>query len=283
MTQAGGGRAAGEVLGVKRAGAHHVVTLVAPGVAERFRPGNLVSLALGGPLSDRAVGSAFPVHRARATGVHGGTVELVVTAEDEPTRWLVAAPAGTKLGVLGPLGRPFALPKEPVTCVLVGEAALSAPLFSLAERLRERDCAVHMLLGAEDDAHLFGVLEARRATRGLTVTTEDGSVGIAGGPVDVLPDLLARTGAEVVYAAARVGTLHAVAVVAEQHGAWCQAMLSPQDVPMPCGTGLCHGCALPVIGEDGVTHMVRACTEGPVVRGDRVRWADLGTVPEDAR
>jgi len=283
MSAAGGGRVEGEVLGVKRAGAHHLVTLVAPGVAERFRPGTLVSLALGGPMSDRAVGSAFPIHRARATGVHGGTLELVVTADDAPTRWLVAAPAGTKVGVLGPLGRPFALPKEPVTCVLVGESALGAPLFSLAERLRERDCAVHMLLGAADDAHLFGVLEARRATRGLTVTTEDGSVGIAGVPTDVLPDLLARAGAEVVYAAAGVGTLHAVARIAEQHGAWCQAMLSPRDVPMPCGTGLCQGCTLPVVGEDGVTHMVRACTEGPVVRGDRVRWADLGTVPEDAR
>lgn len=278
-----GGRAAGEVLGVKRAGAHHVVTLVAPGVAERFRPGTVVSLSLGGPMSDRAVGSAFAIHRARATGVHGGTVELVVTAADEATRWLVTAPAGTRVGVLGPLGRPFALPKEAVTCVLVGEAALSAPLFSLAERLRDRDCAVHMLLGAPDEAHLFGVLEARRTARGLTVTTEDGSVGIAGTPTDVLPDLLTRTGAEVVYAAARVGTLHAVARVAEQHGAWCQAMLSPLDVPLPCGTGLCHGCPLPVVGEDGVTRIVRACTEGPVVRGDRVRWADLGTVPEDAR
>lgn len=283
MTDSGGGRAPGEVLGVKRAGAHHLVTLVAPGVAERFRPGTLVSLSLGGPLSDRAAGSAFPIHRARAIGVHGGTVELVVTAEDEPTRWLVGAAPGTRVGVLGPLGRPFALPKEPVTCVLVGEAALSAPLFSLAERLRERDCAVHMLLAARDDAHLFGVLEARRATRGLTVTTEDGSVGIAGTPHDVLPDLLARTGAEVVYASGRAATLHAVAHVAERHGAWCQAMLSPQDVPMPCGTGLCHGCAVPALGEDGVTHMVRACTEGPVLRGDRVRWADLGTVPEDAR
>lgn len=281
MRHAGG--ATGEVLGVKRAGAHHVVTLVAPGVADAFRPGTVVSLSLGGPLSDSAVGSAFPIHRVRAAGVHGGTIDLVLTADDGPTRWLVTAPAGTRVGVLGPLGRPFALPKEPVTCVLVGEAALGAPLFSLAERLRERDCAVHMLLGAPDEAHLFGVLEARRATRGLTVTTEDGSVGIAGRPVDVLADLLARTGAEVVYAAARADTLHAVAGVAEQHGAWSQAMISPEDVPMPCGTGLCHGCAVPVVGEDGVTRMLRACTEGPVLRGDRVRWADLGTVPEGAR
>ena len=40
-------------------------------------------------------------------------------------------------------------------------------------------------------------------------------------------------------------------------------------------TLLCHGCPLPVVGEDGVDRVVRACAEGPVVRGDRVRWDAL--------
>jgi dihydroorotate dehydrogenase electron transfer subunit len=270
----------GEVLTVKRVGAHHHLTLVAPGVAERFRPGNVVALAVGGPLSDRVTRLTLPIHRVRATGAYGGTVEVVLTATDPATRWLAAAPAGTGIGVVGPLGRPFALPKEAVTCVLVGDAAGSAPLFSLAERLRDRSCAVHMLLGGRTEAHLFGALEARRATRSVTVTTEDGSVGIAGTVADALPDLLSRTEADVVYASAPPATLHAVAAAAERHGAWSQTLL---DLPMPCGTGVCHGCTIPVVGEDGITRMVRACVDGPVLRGDRVRWADLGTVPEDAR
>jgi len=29
---------------------------------------------------------------------------------------------------------------------------------------------------------------------------------------------------------------------------------------------------MPVQGNDGVTRMVRSCVEGPVFRGDRVRW-----------
>jgi dihydroorotate dehydrogenase electron transfer subunit len=41
-------------------------------------------------------------------------------------------------------------------------------------------------------------------------------------------------------------------------------------------------CVLPVIGEDGLTRMVRSCVEGPVFLGDRVRWDDVGTVPADA-
>jgi dihydroorotate dehydrogenase electron transfer subunit len=137
-----------------------------------------------------------------------------------------------------------------------------------------------MLLGGPTEPHLFGALEARRATRGVTVTTEDGSVGITGTVADVLPDLLTRTEAAVVYAAASAQRLHAVARAAEQHGAWSQTLL---DLPLPCGTGLCHGCTLPVVGEDGVTRMVRACVDGPVFRGDRVRWGDLGTVPEGSR
>jgi dihydroorotate dehydrogenase electron transfer subunit len=51
---------------------------------------------------------------------------------------------------------------------------------------------------------------------------------------------------------------------------------------MTCGTGLCAGCVLPVVGNDGVTRMVRACVDGPVFRGDLVRWDDVGTIPFDA-
>jgi dihydroorotate dehydrogenase electron transfer subunit len=74
--------------------------------------------------------------------------------------------------------------------------------------------------------------------------------------------------------------LHGVALAAETHGAWSQTAVA---VPDGCGTGLCLTCVLPVVGEDGGTRMVRACAEGPVFRGDRVRWGDVGSIPADAR
>jgi dihydroorotate dehydrogenase electron transfer subunit len=270
----------GEVLSVKRSGAYQHLTLVAPGIPERFRPGGFVTVAVGGALSAATLRRALPVHKVRPTGAYGGTVEAVFEVTDAATTWLAAAAPGTPVDVVGPLGRPYALPKEPVTCVLVGEGCAGAPLFSLAERLRERGCVVHMLLGAPTEARLFGALEARRATRGVTVATADGSVGLRGGVEDALPDLLSRTSADVVYAAGPSGVLHAVAAAAEAHGAWSQTAV---DVPAGCGTGLCLTCVLPVVGEDGVTQMVRGCTDGPVFRGDRVRWDDVGTVPADAR
>ncbi len=78
MTPTGPVQVTGEVLGVKKVGAHHVLTIVAPGVPERFRPGTLVALGVGGPLSQQVVPTTYPIHRVRPTGAYGGTVEVVL-------------------------------------------------------------------------------------------------------------------------------------------------------------------------------------------------------------
>ncbi|MDQ3615140.1 MAG: dihydroorotate dehydrogenase electron transfer subunit [Actinomycetota bacterium] len=268
----------GQVLTVKGVGAYCHLTLVAPGVAESFRPGSFVALSVGGGMSERQMRRTFPIYRVRASGAYGGTVEVVFEATEAGTRWLTQLDPSATLDVVGPLGRPFALPKEPVPCTLVGGGEGSAPLFALADRLRERGCTVHMVLVAGAEQRLFGALEAKRAARSILVTTEDGSMGQRGGVAEVLPGLLDRTGTDVVYACGPREMLHAVARAAEAHGAWSQTAVC---LPMPCGTGVCMACVLPVVGGDGITRMVRSCIEGPVFRGDRVRWDDIGSVPED--
>nr|WP_281371971.1 hypothetical protein [Modestobacter versicolor] len=50
---------------------------------------------------------------------------------------------------------------------------------------------------------------------------------------------------------------------------------------MACGIGVCMTCVLPVVGADGRTRFARSCVEGPVFGGDRVRFADVGTLPAD--
>jgi dihydroorotate dehydrogenase electron transfer subunit len=266
----------GRVLSVDRVGDYHHLTLVAPGIAERTRPGAFAALAVGGDQSAMLLRRAFSIYRARSSGVYGGTVEVVFAVHGSGTAWLADRRPHDEIDVLGPLGRPFALPTEPVPCVLVGGGYGSAPLFGLAERLRERGGAVHMVLGAATERRLFGVLEARRSAQSVTVTTEDGSVGSAGRVTDVLPDLLTRTGAAVVYACGPMGMLRAVAGLAEEHGVWSQCAV---EESMACGVGVCMTCVLPVRGDDGLVRMVRSCVEGPVFRGDRVLWDDVGTVP----
>jgi dihydroorotate dehydrogenase electron transfer subunit len=76
-----------------------------------------------------------------------------------------------------------------------------------------------------------------------------------------------------------MGMLQAVATVAQIYGIPSQCAV---EESMACGIGVCMTCVLPVVGDDGVTRMVRSCVEGPVFAGDRVRWNDVGTVPADA-
>jgi dihydroorotate dehydrogenase electron transfer subunit len=268
----------GEVLSIRRSGSYHQLTLVAPGIAEQVRPGHFIALAVGGDNSAMLLRRAFSVYRTQDRGVYGGTVEIVFAEHGKGTEWMAKLRSHDVVDVVGPLGRPFALPKEEVTCTLVGGGYGSAPLFTLAEQLRSRGCRVDFVLGAANEDRLFGVLEAKRMAQSVAITTEDGSLGDTGRVTDVLPSILERTGSEVVYACGPMPMLKAVAELAQHFGAHSQCAV---EEAMACGIGVCMTCVLPVIGDDGTTRMVRSCVEGPVFRGERVRWSDVGTVPAD--
>jgi len=260
---------AGEVIANRRAGAYHHLTLVAPGVAEIARPGQFVALSVGGPTSATLLRRCFSIHKVTPSGTYGGTVDIVIAAHGAGTQWLAGLGAHDPVDVVGPLGRPFPLPSEPVPCVLVGGGYGSAPLFWLAEVLRERGCHVEMVLGAASEDRLFGVVEARRTADGVSVTTDDGSAGSRGWVSDVLGEVIDRSGAGVAYACGPMAMLRSVTEVAAAHGAVAQVAV---EESMACGIGVCMTCVMPVTGNDGVTRMVRSCLEGPVFRGDRVRW-----------
>lgn len=268
----------GEVLDVKRAGAYHVLSVTAAGLPERTKPGHFVNIGIGGEESGLILRRSFAIHQVQSRGVYGGTLEVVVSAHGAGTTWITQRRRHDVLNIVGPLGRPFTLPKERVSCVLVGGGYGSAPLFMLAEQLRERGCRVDVIVGAASEDKLFGTLELKRLASTVTITTDDGSLGERGRVTDVLPEIMERVGAEVVYACGPMAMLSAVSAIAAEHQAHCQVSV---EESMACGVGVCMTCVLPVIGTDGVTRMVRSCTEGPVFRGDLVRWADVGTIPPD--
>ncbi len=268
-----------EVLQVRRTGAYLSMTLVAPGIPELTRPGHFLAVRVGGPESALLLRRAFAIREVQERGRYGGTVEFVFSVHGRGTAWLAARRPQDRLDVVGPLGTPFRLPRTAVTATLVGGGYGSAPLLPLATALRERGCRVHMVLGAGDKERLYGQLEAKRTSTSVAVTTDDGSAGERGRVTDVLPAVLERTGSEVVYACGPMAMLRAVAELAEQRGLPSQVAV---EESMACGIGVCMTCVLPVVGDDGVTRMVRSCAEGPVFFGSSVRWADVGTVPPDA-
>jgi dihydroorotate dehydrogenase electron transfer subunit len=269
----------GEVLSLRRIGAYNAMTVVAPGVAEIAKPGQFVTVAVGGPDTSMLMRRPFSIYQVRERGVYGGTVEFVFSVEGRGTRWLSLMQPHEPIDIVGPLGKPFSLPREPATCVLVGGGYGTAPLFPLADALRDRGCRIDFVIGAATEERLFGALDAKRISATLSVTTDDGSVGLRGRVSDPLPEVLATTKADVVYACGPMPMLRAVSRIAEEAGIPCQIAV---EELMACGVGVCMTCVLPVVGDDGETRMVRSCVDGPVFHGERVRFDDIGTIPPDA-
>lgn len=265
------------VLTVRRVDAYHAITVVAPGVAERFRAGQFITVSVGGEQSGMLLRRAFAIHEVKPD--YGGTVEFLFGVRGPGTAWLAERRSRDLLDVVGPLGRPFPLPRDPVNCVLVGGGSGASPLFSLAQALRRRGCRVDLVLGAASSERILGAMAARRAAETATFTTDDGSFGVRGRVSDVLHRVIADAHGDVVYACGPMPMLRAVSAVAASYGIPAQMAV---EESMACGIGVCMSCVLPVVGEDGITRMARACVDGPVFRGERVRFDDVGTIPFDA-
>jgi dihydroorotate dehydrogenase electron transfer subunit len=268
----------GEILSIRKVGAYNAMTVVAPGMAELTKPGHFVAVQVGGPESSMLLRRAFAIYDVKERGVYGGTVEFVFAVHGKGTAWLASRRPQDKIDLVGPLGKPFRLPAQPVTATLVGGGYGSAPLLPLANLLRERGCRVDFVLGAGSADRLFGQLDAKRMAASIEITTDDGSWGTQGRVSDVLPALLDRTASDVVYACGPMPMLQAVTDICNAREIPCQVAV---EEAMACGVGVCMTCVLPVIGDDGQTRMVRSCVEGPVFAGDRVRWNDVGTLPPD--
>ena len=268
-----------EILDNRRVGDYHVLSLTAPGVAESVQPGHFVTMAMGGEESSMVLRRAFAIHQVTSRGVYGGTLDVAISVQGRGTKWLSERRRHDTVNLVGPLGRPFTLPKQGVSCVLVGGGYGSAPLFLLAQTLRDRGCRVDIVVGAATEDKLFGVLDLKRLASGLTITTDDGSSGIRGRVTDVLNEVMDRAGADVVYACGPMPMLAEVARISTKRRVFSQCAV---EESMACGIGVCMTCVLPVVGDDGVTRMVRSCVDGPVFRGDRVRWQEINTIPADA-
>lgn len=266
------------VISNTRTGAYQLLTLTAGEIPKEFKPGQFVTLAIDGLSSGLILRRAFSIYQAQDRGVYGGTIDLVVAAHGEGTKWITQLKRDDSVNIVGPLGKPFSIPKDAVSCVLIGGGYGAAPLFRLAEALRSRGCRVDFILGAQSSEKLFGILEARRLGHNVLITTQDGSSGHQGLVTDVLPDLIAKADSQVIYSCGPMPMLQAITKIAQAHQIYS---FTAVEEAMACGIGVCMTCVLPVIGDDGVTRMVRSCVEGPTFKGERVRWDEVGTIPPD--
>jgi dihydroorotate dehydrogenase electron transfer subunit len=272
-------RARAEILSSRRSGAYTSLTVVAPEIADRARPGQFLAVAMP---EGRAyfLRRHFSIHQSSRRGGWAGTLEFAFDRHGAGTEWLAHREAHEFLDVIGPLGTAFAYPRRLSICLLIAEGHGAASMYFLAQELRARGKRVDLVVGGADAEHIFKPIEAKRLSQTIAFVTEDGSMGERGSVVDAVPDMLARSGSEVVYAAAANETLRALARLCRERGLPAQVAVEER---MGCGLGLCYTCAVPLARKDGGgSERLRACVEGPVFNPARILWDDWMVERTDA-
>ena len=179
---------------------------------------------------------------------------------------------GAPVGILGPYGTHFTLPKKgPVA--LVGGGYGSAPLAFLAEEALKKKVKVYFIEGARTKSCLLFLERMKKAGAELTVSTDDGSFGKKGFATELLRELLQKEKIPKIFTCGPEIMMKKVLEAADEFNVDCELSMERY---MKCGFGVCGQCAVDPLG-------IRICKEGPVLPKEIVRKiAEFGKYHRDS-
>ena len=190
-----------------------------------------------------------------------GKVIIIYRAVGVGTNWLAARREGEKVDIMGPLGRGFTL--EAKRPLLVGGGIGVAPLLNVARGFCGRADSGVLLAGRNKGEITYWQPMFKDFCRFIYITTDDGSMGVHGNALAVLPRAVAEGGYDCVYACGPPPMLKAIAAFVIEKGISCQLSLESR---MGCGLGACQACSCQ--GADGKRK--RICLNGPVFAAGEV-------------
>jgi dihydroorotate dehydrogenase electron transfer subunit len=252
---------------------YNVLALDAPEIAARARPGQFVMIKTSGgqdPLLRRPF-SIFEILRDAAGRPSG--VSIFNKRIGAGTTLLSRVEPGTRLPLLGPLGRPFEPVDPPAEAWMIAGGVGLAPFVTLAAALSERQTRTTLFYGARraDELHCVDLFDARGVT--IVLATEDGSRGARGRitvPLEAALNERPLGHPVKLYVCGPTPMMRACAQLAAVHGRACDVSL---EQVMGCGLGGCYSCVVSARGADGgPPHHTRSCIEGPVFDARRVVW-----------
>ena len=261
------------IVGNKKVGQYHQILISVGELVSQCKPGNFVAISVGGPNSKMVLRRAFAISRTTTSPQYGGAIELIVAPHGNGSSWLCGLAEGEQIDITLPLGTAFGIPTTNVNALLVGGGYGSAPLFGLAEVLKERGCRVDMLLGASTGAKIYAPLEGKRSVNSLRIFTEDGSMGETGRITSPIAQLVSELQIDVIYSCGPMAMLKAISDILDGGDVVHQCAV---EEAMACGIGICMTCVLPVKDETGKISNLRSCIDGPVMDGSRIEWDLVG-------
>ena len=249
-----------KVLSNKKTGGEYFhLVLEARELAPRIQPGQFIHIKVADgfePLFRRP----FSVYRAK-----NGRVEVLYDPVGRGTRILAAKEKGAVVDVLGPLGKPFAVPgKEVQQIVFVAGGIGVAPFLLFSDALKAHKAEKVLLYGGRTKDHTFPLTEFKKNGVKVFVATEDGSVGVKGRVSQLFTKVAADPATTRIFTCGPRAMMAAVQKFAQDAGLKGEA--SMEEV-MACGLGACLGCSI------RTTKGYRTvCHDGPVFALDELSF-----------
>jgi len=233
----------------------------APLIAKVRKPGQFIIIQLGGDFNER-----FPLTIADADA-EKGTITIIFQAVGESTHHLAYLNVGDEIpNVLGPLGKPTDIHKfGKVVCV--GGGIGVAPLFPIAQAMKQKGNEVKIIIGARTKGLLIMEDAMRRIADDLIVVTDDGSYGRKALVTEPLKELCETWKPDCVVVIGPPIMMKFCALTTKPYNVHTIVSL---NTIMIDGTGMCGGCRVSVGGE---TKFV--CVDGPEFDGHLVDWDNM--------
>jgi dihydroorotate dehydrogenase electron transfer subunit len=270
----------GEILSQQAyAGGQFILRLTAPRIAQRAQAGSFIHLEC-----DRSLPMRRPLSIMRADA-KAGWIELLYRVFGVGTRLLSNHTPGTRLSLMGPIGRPFVPHPQRPRALLLGGGVGIPPMIFLVEEMRKSVGAYAplVLMGSEvpfpfttrpSQMLVPGMPEGTIAAMPLMddwgipsrLASLKGYPGCFSGYVtdlarrwlDALPP--AQRDEVELFACGPHPMLEATAKLARDYDLPCQISL---EEFMACAVGGCAGCTVRIRTPDGPA-MKRVCVDGPV-------------------
>ena len=225
--------------------------------ARDVKPGQFLQVKINDTL-DPFLRRPFSYYR-----VEKERVEMLYEILGRGTSLLASFRKGTKLRVMGPLGRPFSREIGGKKRILVGGGVGVPPLVFLAERYG----CYRFFVGTKSRREILPINEMWKFRAQVFYTTEDGSYGTKGLVTKLLEKLFEKEqGGPDDYFIQTCGPNRMMERVMEVAGNYGIEGEASWDERMACGVGVCLGCMVS-------THRgwVPSCTEGPVFRFNEMK------------
>ncbi|MCK4778482.1 MAG: sulfide/dihydroorotate dehydrogenase-like FAD/NAD-binding protein [Actinomycetia bacterium] len=242
---------------------------------ETLAPGNLLIEIRDKNITARAKAGQFVILKTDERGeriplslgeinTSKGTITIVYQIVGKTTEKLSKIGAGDDIkDLIGPLGKPSEI-KKYGRVICVGGGIGVAPLYPLAQALKEAGNYVSVIEGAKNKDYLIFEDKFLAVTDELHISTDDGSKGRAGFVTEALQEILQKAKFDLVFTIGPPVMMRAVCQVTKEFEIPTIVSLNPIMVD---GTGMCGSCRVCVKGET-----LFGCVDGPEFDGHQVDW-----------